>query len=248
MMIQKPIRLIVLDIDGVMTGGEARTLDLPLLEMLGSINRSARHDKTLPAVTICSGRPAPYVEALMQGMDGFFPAVFENGAGLYVPEGYRFLQHPELNVDGRMRAVRDRLEETLVRENRAYFQPGKEYSLTIFANEPSDTPYLQRWVEAVLGPLKPDVELVYSISCLNILAKGSNKAKGIEFLGEKTGIDPIEMLGVGDSEVDYEFLRRVGYSAAPDNAVQAIKDIANYVSPYNAAEGVRDILRHFAVV
>ena len=241
------IRLIVLDIDGVMTGGETHALDLSLLQSLAELNRIARTNNNQPAVTICSGRPAPYVEALLQGMDGHVPAVFENGAGLYVPNGYQFLPHPDILENSHILAVRQRLGETVVREGLAYFQPGKDYSLSLFAYQPADTPQLKGWVEAALGSLTLTVDLVYSVSCLNILLKGSNKAKGVEFLAASTGIQLDEMLGVGDSEVDLEFLTGVGYSAAPENAVKSVKDVVDYVSPFQTSAGVRDILTHFGI-
>jgi len=242
------IRLIVLDIDGVLTGGETHALDLSLLQHLAKLNRASRANVHQPAVTICSGRPAPYVEALLQGMDGHVPAVFENGAGLYVPNGYQFLPHPDILENSHILAVRQRLGETVVRDGLAYFQPGKDYTLSLFAYQPADTQQLKGWVETALGSLTMTVDLVYSVSCLNILPKGSNKAKGVEFLAASTGVRLEEMLGVGDSEVDLEFLRRVGYRAAPENAVKAVKEVVDYVSPFQTSEGVRDILTYFGIV
>ena len=241
------IRLLVFDVDGVLTEGEARRLDLPLFEMLGEMNRRARQDPTLPAATLCTGRPAPYVEVLLQAMDGHVPAVFENGAGLYVPQTYRFLPHPALNGDSPLAAVRQRLAETVVRRGVAYFQPGKEYSLSLFATDPGYTDSLHEESDAVLGDLRDTVDYLYSPSCLNVLPRGMHKGKGIEFLESYTGYSATEMLGVGDSDVDVEFLRAVGASAAPDNANEAVKRVVQYVSPQRAADGVRDILNHFAI-
>ena len=242
-----PIRLLVFDIDGVLSGGEAIGLDLALLGQLAGMNRRARAEPDLPAVTICSGRPAPYVEALLQAIDGHLPAVFENGAGLYQPQGYQFLPHPDLDTRNTMAEVRRRLDETVIRAGQAYFQPGKEYSLSLFPYRTDEVSRLAGWVEAALGPLNSGVDLVYSVSCLNILLQGSNKARGIEFLARQVGVPPEEMLGVGDTEVDTGFLRMVGYSAAPANAVAEVKAVVNYVSPFEAADSVRDILKYFSV-
>lgn len=243
------IRLVVLDIDGVMTDGEARPLDLPLLAELRALNRAAQADESRPAVTICTGRPAPYAEALLQAIDGHLPAIFENGAGLYVPSGYRFFPHPELAEQAiPMSAIRQRLAETLVQGGQAYFQPGKEYSLTLFATDPAQTAALASLTAAALGPLAAGVDLVFSVSCLNVLPRHIHKGKGVAFLARETGFATAEMLGVGDSEVDWEFLRLVGYSAAPANAVAEIKQAVDYVSPEATSAGVRDILHHFGVV
>jgi hypothetical protein len=241
------IRLLVFDIDGVLTGGEAIGLDLALLGQLADLNRRARKDARLPAATICSGRPAPYVEALLQAIDGRLPAVFENGAGLYQPEGYQFLPHPDLNGGNTMSAVRRRLEETVIRTRQAYIQPGKEYSLSLFPYRVEEVNRLAGWVADALGPLNDGVDLVYSVSCLNILLQGSSKARGIEFLASRVGVPPEEMLGVGDAEVDTGFLQLVGYSAAPANAVAEVKAVVDYISPFEASDGVRDILKHFAI-
>lgn len=239
------IKLIVFDIDGVLTDGETRVLDLPLLEQLAAMNRAARNDATRPAVTICTGRPAPYVEALLQAIDGYLPGIFENGAGLYVPDGYHFLAHPELGQNGHMKIVRQRLEETLLRSGQAYFQPGKEHTLTLFATNPAETYRLAEQASTALGSLQEHVDLVFSVSCLNVLPRGMDKGKGIDFLASYTGYRPDEMLGVGDSDVDASFLAAVGYSAAPANAIPAIKALAHYVAPRPTSAGVRDILQHF---
>jgi hypothetical protein len=241
------IRLIVFDIDGVLTEGETRALDLELLGDLARLNRLARQNPALPAATICSGRPAQYVELMLQAIDGHLPGVFENGAGLYVPETYRFLPNPALEDGAAIPAARKRLEETVVRSGAAYFQPGKEYSLTLFASNPRDTGRLHELVSTALGELNESLDLVYSTSCLNILPLNIDKGVGIRFLSATTGVALEEMLGVGDSDVDVQFLSLVGYSAAPANAHDAVKAVARYVSAFETGEGVRDILEHFGI-
>jgi HAD superfamily hydrolase (TIGR01484 family) len=238
------IRLLVFDIDGVLTDGETRALDLPFLGMLAEMNRKARVDKRRPQVTICTGRPAPYTEAMLQAIDGRLPAIFENGAGLYVPNGYRFWSHPELGDGSAMRSVRRRLEETMVRSGAAYFQPGKIHSLSLFASDPAATGDLRDQATAALGPLLQKVELVYSSSCLNVLPGIIDKGKGLKFLAEQTGYTLDEMLGVGDSDVDLPFLCLVGHSAAPANANPTVKQLVDYVSAHPTSAGTRDILRH----
>lgn len=241
------IRLLVLDIDGVLTREEGKALDLRLLERLRQMNRAARENPSRPAVTLCTGRPAPYVEAMLQAIDGHLPAIFENGAGLYVPDGYRFLHHPALKDRSTFQVVRQRLDETLVQTGHAFFQPGKEYSLSLFAHDPAKTDGLHDQAVDALGSLGGSVDLVYSISCLNVIPRGVDKGSGIEFMADETSYEPAEMLGVGDSDVDLPFLTEVGYSAAPANANPKVKGIVQYVSPSAAAEGVRDILDYFGL-
>lgn len=235
----------MLDIDGVLTAGEAQPLDLDLLGSLATMNQAARRDGSRPAVTLCSGRPAPYVEVMLQAIDGHLPGVFENGAGLYIPSPYTFLPHPSHSGSDRIPAVRQALEAQLVRTGRAFLQPGKTYTLTLFPQNPEDIARLRGWSQAALGPLAEQVDLVYSTACLNVLPRGIDKGAGVAWLAERTGIPLQAMLGVGDSDVDLSFLRRVGQRAAPANANPAIRQIAHYVSPHPTGEGLRDILAHY---
>lgn len=241
------IRLIVFDIDGVLTAGEAQPLDLALLAQLREMNRLARADTVRPAVTLCTGRPAPYLEVMLQAIDAHLPGIFENGAGLYVPETYRFLPHPHLSDTAIMSRIQRRLGDTVVKSGFAYFQPGKIYTLTLFPTDPDDTAKLATAAAAALGSLGEAVELVYSFSCLNILPREMDKGRGIAFLASQVGIAPENMLGVGDSDVDLPFLKRVGYAAAPSNANESVKQLVHYISPYPTSDGVRDILRHFSL-
>jgi hydroxymethylpyrimidine pyrophosphatase-like HAD family hydrolase len=217
------IRLIVLDIDGVVSDGEAQPLDLRLFARLGAMNQAARTDPKRPSVTFCTGRPAPYLEVLLQAVDGHLPGVYENGAGIY--------DH-----------------ETLIQDKTVYFQPGKQHSLTIFPVDPTRIQELKELTAQALGPLSEQVDLVYSTSCLNILPRGVDKGKGLTFLADKINIPMANMLGIGDSDVDLPFLQLVGHSAAPSNGNPNVKEMVEYISEEATSEGVREILTHFKLI
>jgi hydroxymethylpyrimidine pyrophosphatase-like HAD family hydrolase len=242
-----PIRVLLFDIDGVLTRGEAKALDLDLLARLAEMNRAARADSSRPAVTLCTGRPAPYVEVLCQAIDGHLPAIFENGCGLYEPRGYRFLPHPRLGHNAEFVLARDQLHAALVLPGRAFFQPGKEFSLSLFPLDGVTVADLYPLAEAALGPLREAVDLVYSGSCLNVLPRGIDKGEGLRFLCERSGCRLEEILGVGDSDVDLQFLALCGRSAAPANAFAQVKRIVDFVAPRETADGVRDILKEFGL-
>ena len=188
------------------------------------------------------------MEAVLRAIDGHLPAVYENGAALYLPDGYRFLPHPSLGNQRGLEAVRQQLEDELVCTGQAVLQPGKVYSLSYVASAPSETYLLYEQAVTALGPLNESVNLVCSASCLNVLPRGIHKGKGVEFLASQTDYDLGEMLGVGDSDVDLPFLAMVGHSAAPANANPDVKRLVRYVAPRVAADGVRDILDHFGLL
>ena len=84
-----------------------------------------------------------------------------------------------------------------------------------------------------------------AILALNLHPVHINKGTGLEWLAQKTGLDPAEMGGVGDSTADIDFLSLVQNSAAPANATAEVKAVVDYVSPQITAAGVHDILNHW---
>jgi HAD superfamily hydrolase (TIGR01484 family) len=244
----KSIQLVVLDIDGVLTDGESQPLDLAMFQLLAGMNEAAQRDSNLPAVTLCSGRPAAYVEVLMQAIAGFLPGLYENGAGLFVPHPYGFRRHPQLADEEGFREVRDRLETEMVKNGVAFIQPGKVHSLTLFAEDASKTSLLRKQAEDALGTLVEKVELTYSSSCLNVLPRGMDKGKGLEFLAKTLDLGLENMLGVGDSDIDLPFLAIIGHRAAPANANSEVKQLVDYVSPEATSKGLHDILQHYGLI
>ena len=238
------IHLIVADVDGVLSRGEAAPFDLAMLQHLAEVNDRARHESQYPAVTLCTGRSAPYVEVLMQAIHGFYPALYEHGAGLYVPAPYGFKTHPALTpvMQAQLRELHAVLHEALVATNLAYFQPGKSASLSLFAHAGVAMHKVAR-TAARLARHWGDAFLVEAgATCVNVMVRGLDKAEGVRWLSRETGIPLYAMAGVGDATGDMPFMQLVGWSAAPANAQAAVKQMAHYTSPYEDGQGLMDIL------
>ncbi len=70
-----------------------------------------------------------------------------------------------------------------------------------------------------------------------------HKNKVFDELIRKYDIDPDRVLYLGDDIPDYEVMARVGIAACPADAVEEIKTISKYISPFKGGEGcVRDVL------
>ncbi|MEM6648422.1 MAG: HAD family phosphatase, partial [Bacteroidota bacterium] len=90
------VELFVADIDGCLSEPYA-PLDLERLGQLAEMIGAAQHGHaTLPRVTLCSGRPFPYVEAMGQVLGIQQPMLFEAGAGCFDPVANRITWHPLL--------------------------------------------------------------------------------------------------------------------------------------------------------
>jgi hydroxymethylpyrimidine pyrophosphatase-like HAD family hydrolase len=241
------LKLIVLDVDGVLSQGEAQKLDLSLLERLADLNRRARQDHLIPGVTLNTGRPSPYVEAVMQAIDGWQPALYESGAGMYFPQTYQFKTTPLLTA-AQAEALQEivaALDKEVVKKGRAYWQPGKTVCYTLFAVEPLTLADILPEARAVVAELSDQFMVTPAILALNIHPAHINKGTGLQWLAQETGIDPAEMGGVGDSSADVDFLRLVRNPAAPANATPEVKEAVDYVSSEITAAGLHDILNHW---
>jgi len=238
------IRLMVADVDGVLSLGEAAPFDLAVLQRLAEVNDRARHEPQYPAVTLCTGRPAPYVEVLMQVIHGFYPAIYEHGAGLYLPEPYGFKAHSALTpvMQAQLMELHVMLHDALVATNLAYFQPGKSASLSLFARAGVTLHEVACTADRLAHQWDDAFRVEAGATCVNVMVRGLEKAEGVRWLARETGIPLHTMAGVGDATGDMPFMQLVGWSAAPANAQAAVKQMAHYTSPYEDGRGLMDIL------
>jgi len=242
------MKLIILDADGVISKGEARPFDLALFARLRALNRRARQDAAVPAVTLNTGRPSPYVEAVMQAIDGWQPALYESGAGLYHPETYQFETTPILTQERQLllQDLLQQIDNAVVKTGKAYWQPGKSICYTLFAHPRLTIADLIGEIEEITAKYSGQFIVAQAKLALNIHPAGIDKGTGLQWLSTVTDISVTEMGGVGDTAGDVDFLRLAGHSAAPANATDEVKRVVQYVSSENDVEGLQDILNYWS--
>ncbi|MCX7984087.1 MAG: HAD-IIIA family hydrolase [Bacteroidetes bacterium] len=70
-----------------------------------------------------------------------------------------------------------------------------------------------------------------------------NKLEVYEMLKQKYSLTDQEIAYIGDDEFDLPVLERVGFSAAPANAMERVKERVHYVCSKNGGEGaVREVI------
>jgi len=67
---------------------------------------------------------------------------------------------------------------------------------------------------------------------------GVDKASGIARVGQTLGVNPTNMVAVGDSYNDLPMLEACGFSVAMGNAPPEVKDAAEFVAPSVAEDGL----------
>lgn len=238
------LRLVLADVDGVITGGEGQMADLGVLERLAAHNRAALTDPLVPAITLCTGRQAPYVEVMAQMVEVFLPCIFEHGCGLFFPRAFRYAFHPSLGPDysASLARLRAALEEPLLRPGRAFVQPGKEASMTLYPLDGTPLDELERAARAAVAPLGGRYGVARNVNGVEVRPAGIDKAAGTRWLAQQVGVPLDDMAGVGDSDTDLTFLTAVAWSAAPANATPAVRAAVGYVAAQPVGRGFLEIL------
>lgn len=242
------IRLVIADIDGCLTAGEAKPWDFDVLRFVAELNRRARRDAKQFAVTLCTGRAEPYVEALMQAIDAHAPGIYENGGGLYFPSPYRFVVNPAITAAklAKLAKVREILTHELIEPGIGQFQPGKEVSLTLYpAREGVTIKQLADLARRALNGKVSGYTITGLVTSVDIVLDGIDKGTGVEWLSRETNIPLAQMAGIGDAPGDLTYLCRVGFSAAPANATDDVKRAVQYVSAFEDGKGVGEILERW---
>jgi HAD superfamily hydrolase (TIGR01484 family) len=239
------IWLVLSDVDGVITPGEGSMVDLEVLRRLAVYNQACLEDPAVPALTLCTGRPAPYVEMLAQMLDVFLPCIFEHGAGLVYPREFRYAFHPALGPSyvANVAALRAALDEPLLRPARGFVQPGKEASLTLYPLGSTSLEELGRIAREVVEEQGGLFTVAANVHGVEIRPNGVDKGTALTWLADQVQVPLDRMAGVGDSETDVTFLEQVRYAAAPANATPGVRAVARYVSPEPYGDGLLDVLQ-----
>lgn len=137
------------------------------------------------------------------------------------------------------------LETGLAKEYPHRREPGKKICISLNFETPKEryAEEIPRLYDQIRNMIDTSLFTVtHSASAVDITPAGIDKASGVSFLAELTGIPLKDMAGIGDTVGDLPFLRIAGISAAPANCSSVIRDYVDYVSQKKAAEGVLDII------
>lgn len=236
--------LIISDNDGCLVAEDTSPLDLESLGKLAAHNRLAQTQHDRPLLTICSGRPQPFAEAMCRLLaNRTAPCIAENGVWMYNPADNTYEMDPSITAEHRA-AVREAGAwlEAEYGPNGVSQQPGKAASISLYH---ADTEYLKSIGPRIRDefarrgwPLRVSMTWFYINCDLAHVSKGT----GMDRLIARTGIARDRLMGIGDTTGDMPIRERVAFFACPANAHDDIKKVADYVSPFPEARGVVDIV------
>lgn len=240
---------IICDIDGCLSPETSEPFDEASLAEIAAHNRRAGRDRDRPMLTVCSGRPQPFAEAMARLVHNTeVPVIAENGVWLWDPATNEFLMDPGITPEHRG-AVRDAaawLEEAFGREHDGRVgvsqQPGKSASVSLYH---PDTEYLRSIQQRTAGefhergwPLRVSMTWCY----INCDLTHVSKATAIRRLMERTGLRRERLAGIGDTAGDELIRENVAWFACPANAAEEMRARADFVAGSGEARGVVEIL------
>jgi hydroxymethylpyrimidine pyrophosphatase-like HAD family hydrolase len=235
---------ILCDIDGCLSPESSAPFDAAALARVAEHNRLAenRHDR--PVLTLCSGRPQPFAEAMCRLLaNSTLPVIAENGVWLYHPKGNRYDMDPRITRED-IRAVQAAREwvETELGPQGVVMQPGKHASISLYHDNAeflrSLEPRVRETFQQNGWPLRVSMTWFY----INCDLTHVSKATAIHRLFAATGLTKERCAGIGDTRGDLMIADNVAWFACPSNAVEELRARADYIAPRPEAEGVLEIL------
>jgi hydroxymethylpyrimidine pyrophosphatase-like HAD family hydrolase len=236
--------LVIADIDGCLGPEGPAAMDVASLAKVAEHNHLAMERRDRPIVTVCSGRPQPFAEAMCKLIGNMVaPCIAENGVWMYHPGKNLYLMDPAITAEHK-RVVRE-ASEWLAEEfgpEGVEQQPGKSAAVSLYH---SDTGYLRSIAPVVEAefkrrgwPMRVSMTWLYINCDLEHVTKGT----GVDRLLKSVGVPKERVAGIGDTTGDRPIRERVGWFACPANAQEEIKGEADYVAEGNEAVGVVEIL------
>lgn len=220
------MKAIALDIDGTITD-PSRKLCLSAIKAIRKVE-----DRGLPVILV-TGNILCFTMAtsILVGASG--GVVAENG-GIIISKG-------EVKVLGDY-------EKTKVAYD--YLQSQHEVEQVNFSDLRVSEIALKRTipVNVVKETLKNfDIEVYDTQFALHLTDPQINKGSSLKLICQELGITSQDIMAVGDSENDIDFLKVAGFKVAVQNADQQLKEIADYVTDNSYGDGVSEAIERFAL-
>ena len=232
------IEAIAVDIDGTITD-DTRKICISAIESL-----RAAEEKGIPTI-IVTGNVVNYAYAaqVLIGCSGGLVA--ENG-GMIFKEGYNNNAVEILVNREYIEKADEHLKEKLGDEYDKHASHDNNYRATEIVFYKT---IKRELIENALEDYEHvnELELYDSGFAIHVTDKRVNKGSSLRRLCEQNGINMENVMAIGDSENDEDFLKEVGVKIAVGNADETLKEISTYACEKNFGDGVAEAIEKFAL-
>lgn len=246
-----PVKLLLCDIDGTLTGANGRGHSVRLLPLIRRLMaRGVR-------IGVVSGRDTASARVVHGMFDLNGPIIAENGAEVILRP---LTNDRRTRICGglsppRIAALTKRIAQAGLLDA-LWIDREKKRMLTLYPNSfphpaPSELRSLRGRLAALLEDSRFDVEITHSSAAIDICARGANKGRGMALACRSLRIAPRSIAFVGDSQNDqtaFDFVRRrrgwvafVGKDQAMKRALEGYAWL--YLARRSASEGSAEFIR-----
>jgi hydroxymethylpyrimidine pyrophosphatase-like HAD family hydrolase len=238
------VKLFLSDIDGCLAA-PYEPYDLNGFRTLADFARRAESEAVLPRLGICSGRAYAYVEAVAQALDLRGPALFESGGGRFdLPEArIRWSPHLTPDVEQALAGVRDYFHDEVIPGSGFSYDYGKRAQSGIVGLDTEAVQRAAREVDRIVSSAFPSLAVHTTPVSVDVVPRALTKRIAIETVAEQEGLSMDEIAFIGDTSGDIGALEAVGFSFAPANAVEGVKEVVQMVTEGAVMDGVLEAYR-----
>lgn len=225
--------------------------------------------------TLCTGRPLQGVRKYVQQLQLDCPVITYNGAVIVhsTTGEILFSQNMDCNEARRIYEIAiekgtmfiiwsdNRLYASEISEKTAFYEEITSAKATLIDDFES---ILEKGITKMLWYDEPDIleewmeglhkegfnETTFTKSrayFLEFFSAKTSKAVAMKKLGEYYGIDAEDMIAVGDQTNDLPMIKYAGLGVAMGNAVDRVKQAADYITDTNSNEGVAKAIEKFVL-
>jgi HAD superfamily hydrolase (TIGR01484 family) len=215
-----PTRILALaaDYDGTLAHHDR--VDAPTVAALGRLRGSGR------SLILVTGRVLAELFHVFPRVDLFDRVVAENGALLYRPDSREETLLAEPPPPSFLEAIRARGVD-----------PVSVGRVIVATWQPHD-----QTIADVIQSQHLELEVILNKRAVMVLPSGVNKGSGLLAALRSLGIDPREVVAVGDAENDVVMFEVCGFSAAVANALPVVKARAQIVTQGERGAGVAELI------
>ncbi|GHO45728.1 HAD-IIB family hydrolase [Ktedonospora formicarum] len=197
-------------------------VDPRTIEALEKVKTSGR------ALLLVTGRLLPDLKETFSRLDLFTYVVAENGALLYHPATSSEYPLGEPPPFAFLQALHERGVTPL--------DTGQVIASTWHPHETT--------VLSVIRDMGLELQVIFNKGAVMILPEGINKGSGLSAALQRLQFSRHNVVGVGDAENDHSFLTRCACSVTVANALQALKEQADYTTAAGHGKGVVELIEH----
>ena len=239
------IKLIALDLDNTLLTNDKQITD----NTRYWLNKAREQGIT---ITFSTGRGIQTIKHLWEQLELDSPMILVNGAEIWKSPG-ELLERHVLPADGIRELVK------FAESHNARFWGYSMESLTQ-SKDWSEEKYQENWLKyrirydhiPTIDRLRDEVRSwgLYEVTQshvvnMEISPLGINKGYGVKRVCDYLGITLDEVMAVGDSHNDLTMLEAAGLGVAMENALPAVKAIADFHTSSNEEEGVAKAIQRF---